>query len=372
MTSGWDRPGNEVVIGHATSPDLISWRMEDSAIGVGPPGSLDAAHVYAPSVIEWNGLYYMIYTGNQFGFSEGEHLFLATSPDLYHWTRYQSEPIFAPDRAWAIYEADAPLSGRDPHLFHHERYGFILYYVARLRGDSITPNGTYSCVAAATSPDLVHWTDRGPLVIRKTFAKDQAFAWNHPESPCLIRRGEEYFLFWKGGEGTRYVRGNDPLDFTGAEEHRLATSHASEIFDWEEKWFVTSCSRRVDDVAHARSDRTKGLFLAGIEWEGGLPRIATLEHVLRVCETTGPIEEKSVRPNPARRGQSIFVRVEKNGSGEHDLSVTDIRSIPLLQTRIASVVDPDGTRSVEIPTGDLPPGIYFLRVDRTMARVIIY
>jgi hypothetical protein len=65
----------------------------------------------------------------------------------------------------------------------------------------------------------------------------------------------------------------NPLDFRDRESYFLGTCHAVEIFEWEGQWFATSCSRAVDDVDHSRSDRSRGLFLAGIEWDGLWPRL---------------------------------------------------------------------------------------------------
>jgi beta-fructofuranosidase len=376
----WDQKGNEGRIGHATSPDLLSWTPQDSALGTGEPGSLDGAHVYAPSVMEFDGRYYMIYTGNQIDFLSGEHLMLATSTDLYHWKRYQSEPIFAPDTSWALYLSDGfadgsggPFSGRDPHLVRDERYGFILYFVARLRADSSgSPPGTYSCIAAATSPDMIHWSDRGPLVVRRTYEPYRTVTWNHPESPCLVRHGDFYYLFWKGGEGTRYLRSSDPLDFTGAEEHLLATSHASEIFNWGDDWYITSCSRYLDDLTHDRSDRTQGLYLAEIQWKDDLPYVAPLGGILHGSGSIGRIDGGSVRPNPVRRGAMLFIDVAEHSGNRHDVSISDLRSIERFHDTIAALVDSDGRRVVEIPTADLQPGVYLVRVDRKVARVMVH
>jgi hypothetical protein len=87
-----------------------------------------------------------------------------------------------------------------------------------------------------------------------------------------LREGR-YYLFWKGGDGTRYTMCNDPLNFRDREAYVLGTCHASEIFAWDGTWFATSCSRKLDDLAHATSDRSRGLFLAGIEWDGPWPRL---------------------------------------------------------------------------------------------------
>lgn len=376
----WNRPGNEVRIGHATSPNLLTWTPHDSALGIGPPGSLDAAHVYAPSVVERNGTYYMFYTGNEVSFNYGEHLFLATSTDLYNWTRYQPEPIFAPHKSWAVYYparprkgSGGPYSGRDPFIFHDERYGYILYYVARVRTDSVgVPDGTYSCIAAATSPDLVNWTDRGPLLTRRTTDTNQWFTWTHPESPCLVLRNGIYYLFWKSGPGTRFAMSSDPLYFEGAEEHLLATSHASKVFEWNQKWYITSCSRDVDDIKHAVSDRKRGLFLAGIRWEGDLPRVVPLEHTARIPQLADRMDETGIWPSPVERGTTVSMRLlEGSPAGEHDVAVFDMQSRTVFRSRLTAAIDERGSRVVEIPTDGLTSGVYFVQAGARVARLVV-
>jgi hypothetical protein len=249
----WYRDSNEIIIGHATSPDLIHWTHLVPALRIGSPHALDGGHIIAPSVIERNGLYYMFYGGRQgdVGNAAGEHFLLATSSDLVHWKRYPTSPIMRPDTSWACYYppgynggSGGPISARDPHIIADPKYGYIFYYVAKLRGDTIrhSLDEEFSCVAAATSPDLLHWTDRGPLIVRRTVGVREYY-WNHPESPCVFKRDSLYYLFWKAGNGTRYVIGDDPLHFFDDSETFLATSHASEIFEWNGAWYITSCSR---------------------------------------------------------------------------------------------------------------------------------
>jgi beta-fructofuranosidase len=73
-SGNWDAPGNEVIIGHATSSDLLSWKLHEPALRTGDSGSLDAGHIYAPAVVKRHGIFHMFYTGNEQSFNGGEHL----------------------------------------------------------------------------------------------------------------------------------------------------------------------------------------------------------------------------------------------------------------------------------------------------------
>ena len=279
----WYRPGNEAKIGHATSPDLMHWKLEEPALTTGTPGSLDSGHVFAPFVIAHDGKYFMFYAGNVVGLGSSR-LFFAVSDDLFHWRRHSEKPILASDARWAAYRLDGYLGGpggpagcRDPHIIRHPQHGFILYFADWMKADPRrgSQDLEYACIAAATSKDLLHWQDRGPVLIRRqTGCEKMTYA--APESPCVIEWQGRYYLFWKGGNGTRYTISDNPLDFRDRESYFLGTCHASEVFEWDGKWFATSCSREVSDVAHERTDRSRGLFLAGIEWNGLYPRLVQI------------------------------------------------------------------------------------------------
>ncbi len=276
----WLSPGNEINIEHAVSPDLVNWTQQETALTIGPEGSLDDEHLYAPNVIAAGGKYYMFYTGNDQGFLSGEHIFMAVSDDLNTWKRTSGLPIMLPDSNRVAYAPATdgnvrPVSFRDPFILPHTTYGYICYYVTRLKEDKGRPSSgrEFACVAAATSPDLMTWTDRGPVLTRRTEGYDYASTYAHPESPCVVKRDDLYYLFWKGGAGTRYVISDNPLDFHDRDEYFLATSHASKVVEWGDSWYITSCSRWVHDATHTLSDRTKGLFIGGLEWRGRHPAV---------------------------------------------------------------------------------------------------
>jgi hypothetical protein len=352
----WMSSGNEIEIGHETSTDLINWTTVPDALRIGPAGALDASHIYAPSVIAADGRYYLYYTGNEQGFFTGEHILLASSTDLMTWTRESSEPIFRPDSNWAAYYPvgyangrGGPISFRDPFVLR-DGDGYICYYVARLRD---TVGGERACVAAATSSDLRTWTDRGPVLTRPVMGND-VNPYTHPESPCVVVRDGTYYLFWKGGSGTHYAMSDDPLDFETSEDRMLSTSHASKIFEWRGDWYITSCSRDINDVMHTQSDRTRGLFLAGIVWDGMHPRVTDLPATLDAPDEHRVLAP-ALFPNVVRVGERV--RIASNGVDAR------VELVDVLGRRI------DGARSnridpltLSIETTDLRPGYYLVRV----------
>jgi sucrose-6-phosphate hydrolase SacC (GH32 family) len=270
----WFAPGNEIRIAHATSRDLHRWNVERPAITIDSSRAFTRAHVYAPAVIERNRVYHMFYTMNMDGHGYGEEIRSAVSRDMFLWDASVGRAVH-PDTTWCEYDLQKsiPRSCRDPFVMLSPEGGYVMYYVARLKLDSTIDHGMErACIAAATSTDLVHWLDQGPVLTRDVEGRD-AYTWAHPESPCGIVKDGRTYLFWKEGNGTHYAISNDPLDFEWSEIHFLATSHASKIIEWNGRWYITSCSRAIADVEHRTSDRTRGLFIGMLEWSDLFPTL---------------------------------------------------------------------------------------------------
>jgi len=88
--SGYD--GTNVRIGYATSPDGIVWAKYagNPVLDIGVPGSWDDYYAYLPTVVFLNSTYHMWYTGNDQSYERIGH---ATSPDGITWTKDPSNPV---------------------------------------------------------------------------------------------------------------------------------------------------------------------------------------------------------------------------------------------------------------------------------------
>lgn len=261
---------SEVSFGHATSSDLLTWKREPDVLTIDPDSTYEPHHIFAPFVCEKDGAFYLFYSGiNQE--RKMESVCLATSPDLYTWTKHPHNPIFRPSRHWAEY---APGSGvwaccRDAHILKHPRHGYILYFVTWMKGT----RANLVALGAAISDNLVSWQDVGPVMIRE-------MAWEHSttsmESPCVVEHEGLFYLFYKHRDETRLAVSEDPLNFTDKQDRWFGISHASEVFEAEGRWYISSCSRDLLDVRHERTDRTRGMYLACVDWKDGEPAVAPL------------------------------------------------------------------------------------------------
>jgi len=174
------------------------------------PGETRAHH--APFIVKRDGLYHMLYGPAP--------LRRATTPDLRRWTP-RGELAGAP-------------AGRDPSvLVWNDVYHLLVCGRREVR--------------MAVSRDLVHWEDDRPILRMK--------AGVDPESPCLIRHDNTFYLFvcgWDGAWDQRdlsgayqhatYVYASDDLArFTSRCELPAIRAHAPEVFRGEDGgWYVSS------------------------------------------------------------------------------------------------------------------------------------
>ncbi|WP_218013587.1 DUF2961 domain-containing protein [Georgenia sp. 311] len=212
-------PLDEKFFAHATAESLHGpWTKQEPVMHADPDAG--ELHVWAPHVIEHEGTYYMFYAGGTAD-HEAYRMQLATSTDLYTWTRHPQNPLFVDG-----------FDGRDPMV---TRVGdqWVMYYTA-----NSDPAGGNHIVAYRTSTDLVSW---GP---RQT-------AFEHPaegtsggptESPFVVEHDGAYYLTvccTSDYSDTRVYRSEDPLHFTVDQEVGRIREHASEIVRDGEEWWVS-------------------------------------------------------------------------------------------------------------------------------------
>lgn len=192
----WQDPGNEDAFGHATSTDLNDWTIHERVIQK-IPGSWEGATVSAPSILRTTDTWSMIYTG--FDDFYAERVGLATSPDLFDWTRHPGNPLYeGPD--WTNWQAGQWADCRDAHIIRVDDHYLMYTMVYHQNGQG--------AIAIARSDDLVNWIDLGPAVL----------VTGAPESPTVFERnGRYYMLLSSTGAGVYTstdpeLNGWDPLD----------------------------------------------------------------------------------------------------------------------------------------------------------------
>ncbi|TVQ27551.1 MAG: hypothetical protein EA383_02340 [Spirochaetaceae bacterium] len=197
--------GSEEDIGHATSDNLVVWDRHAPVVPRGTIGSWEESKVFAPDVLEKDGLYYMFYTGVTRYVVQS--IGLATSRDLFNWEKHPGNPLVVPG-TWSNWkeqaENDQPAHCRDGMVFLDSRSGhYVMYYTASM-GDK------RACIGTAFSENLIDWKDTGP-----TFIEDDC-TYNRMESPFVFEENGTFYMFYSG-KGKRsdhweicYLRSDSP------------------------------------------------------------------------------------------------------------------------------------------------------------------
>lgn len=214
-------PEDEDNFAHATASSLKGpWTKRPFALSV-DPGYYNETHLWAPYVLEHHGTYYMFYNGG--GDDHTKYaISLATSKDLYHWTRLRSGPLFRDG-----YDA------RDPYVM---RLGgkWVMTYTA-----NSSPSGGNHIVAYRTSGDLIHWSGR-----RVAYTDPETGTWGgSTESSFVVRHGGFWYLFIGPRPdyiGTDVFRSGNPLRFRVEDKVGHIASHGAEVVRDHGHWYVTS------------------------------------------------------------------------------------------------------------------------------------
>ncbi len=170
--------------GHNVSKDLINWEDCGIVLEPGKEGEWDGITLATGSVKEFQGIYYMAYTGNFAGPVPGAGL--AVSKDLYNWEKVKENPISQcinneyytdePNLAW-----NQP-RWRDPWLYIED--DSIYHFVCA--GKKGAPPETSGTVAVVKSKEMKKWNYLPPLDV-PPIAQDL-------ECPKVYKVNSMYFL----------------------------------------------------------------------------------------------------------------------------------------------------------------------------------
>ena len=200
---------NERDFGHSISTDLYHWSHLPPVMRVDTLG-WDNVNVWAPHILERDGIWYMFYTGvqNEPGvYNNTQRTGLAVSTDLVNWTR--QGPIFDNSQApWAWWNpTKSPPASRDPFVMPDPtRPGmWLMYYTASpLSDSSVTQIGV-----AQSAGDFTQWDDYKPLLITNAFYTYNTLT----ESPHVFEHNGLWYLVITTNAGqplTLYTSATDP------------------------------------------------------------------------------------------------------------------------------------------------------------------
>jgi len=151
----WMPDGNERTFSHGTSKDLRNWEYHKPVLSISDNdypdgnGKYEDRNIWAPHVVFEDGIYYMYYTSINTHVSQS--ISLATSKDLFNWTKYDKNPVVTLEgSSWAYWKRDGWADARDPALFKDGDTYYMYFTVYAKNGD-----GT---IAVCSSKDMKNWT----------------------------------------------------------------------------------------------------------------------------------------------------------------------------------------------------------------------
>ncbi|MGB2819964.1 MAG: SUMF1/EgtB/PvdO family nonheme iron enzyme [Phycisphaerae bacterium] len=215
-------------IGLATSPDGVRWKRCDSnpVLGPGAPGTWDDRQVSMPYVLKDGERFCMWYSGAGRGGGFG----LATSPDGVTWTRHGSGPVMRGIGASC-----------DPCVRKTDG-GFQMWYCGRI--------GKSYRICRASSPDGVRWQKVPDPAL--PLGRKGSFDELHQAGPCVLRVGEQLFMWYLGSDGKKWCMGLA----TSKDGVRWERSSASPILDvgpkgaWDSGSILGHDVLLIDDTFH--------------------------------------------------------------------------------------------------------------------------
>ena len=224
----WQPKGNERTFSHGTSKDLKTWTYHKPVLSISDKDYADGVekyenrNIWAPHVIKKGDTYYMFYTSINNNVSQS--ISLATSKDLYNWTKYENNPIVTMEGVdWAVWERGAWADFRDPMVL--EDNGKYYMYVTGTHKE-----GERGVVVVLESENLINWKNPQPAVQGK----------HAMESPQVWKGGEKYYMVTSAAghdvwESNHPVTGWIKSDFARPEIQKLekyvktSSSYAEEV-----------------------------------------------------------------------------------------------------------------------------------------------
>src|SRR5262249_29017407 len=202
----------QVDFGHATSKDLYFWTQEPTVLPI-RPGLFDRSHVWAPSIVMADSVYFMFYTGvsdtvmlsvppdsttapDTLGVhSLYQQIGIATSVDLETWNRLD-DPVFNFTMVpWATGDSTNAAPFRDPFVMADPDVPnrWLMTYSTAPASD---PEGMIAGLAVA--PDDLTPSQR----LKPLWITQRGLTFNERvESPHLFRHGGLWYLFFTTAAG---------------------------------------------------------------------------------------------------------------------------------------------------------------------------
>lgn len=240
--------------GHAVSKDLKKWDIKKPVLQC-IEGTWDCYQVWAPHIVEFQGEYWMFYTGVNYNATQA--IGIAKSKDLYNWERCEGNPVIKTG-SWGPWSEDAWSDCRDPMVLQDGKIFYAYYCTAKF-----TENGVKSALGVSSSWDLVNWRDEGAYLLPTANLP--------PESPFVVKKDNKYYLFYFNySGGTAFAYSDNPIngwqELLDGKNIIIPGVSASEVYFDDGKWYITLISHQPNQLHF--------LEIRDLQWgEDGFPYV---------------------------------------------------------------------------------------------------
>ncbi len=165
-------------VGQAPPPETWKWQADPAPVlGRGPGGAWDGVDALNPSVVQWNGRFYNLYSGFD---GRAWHTGLATSADGRSWEKFAGNPVLSP--LAGSWETDFAANGS----VVYDGGQFLYWY----------QGGHPARIGLARSPDARRWQRQGLPVLDP----GPAGSWDEAgvADPYVIPCGRTYYMYYLG------------------------------------------------------------------------------------------------------------------------------------------------------------------------------
>jgi hypothetical protein len=315
------------------------------------PTKWDDLHVWAPSIIWQDGIYYLFYAGVTYVPYPNtwyQRVGVATSDDVNSttWMRYDA-PVFGGNQVpWVLADSSqfAGCQFRDPFIMADSSQSntWLMYYCATPRAATsqlITGIGT-------NGAGLAPWQDLKPM-----WNTDAAHFQGYTESPHVFKHAGRWYLFFttNSGHPIRYQYSN--VSATADSAGWIGTYRLSDDDPTTDAWFASEFLRvgAHEYFAAANSDNN-GIEIREMTWTGVTSFTLSTPSVTAV-----PIAAEGSEPRPG---------VTTLGNGQGGVVVKFRVLLPSAMRADVSIYDIVGRRIRNLHTGDLAEGATVIAWDK--------
>ena len=353
----------EVDFGHAVSQDLMNWTPLAPILHVRPT-KWDNLHVWAPSIIWNDGIYYLYYAGVTNIYSGYQRVGVATSDDVNSttWMRYDT-PVFSGNQAPWVFADSSQSAGcqfRDPFVRADSSQSntWLMYYCA-------TPRAATSQLItgiAANGTGVAPWQDLKPM-----WNTDAAHFQGFTESPHVFKHAGRWYLFFttNSGHPIRYQYSN--VSSTADSASWIGTYRLFDDEPTTDAWFASEFLRvGPHEYFAAANSANNGIEIREMSWTGVTGFTLSTPSVTAVPSATEEVEARpSVTTLGNGQGGAVKFRVLLPSAMRADVTIYDIVGRKIRNLRAGDLAG--GATVIAWDKKDdagreLGAGVYFVRL----------